>query len=96
MNGRPVLVEWEDASVEDIGPWVDQENAKPLPVKVFKQVGFLLEDTPECIVLTCAMERLGSGLMASRERIPRGMVRSIVDLAPAAVKPPARAKRKPA
>ncbi len=96
MNGRPVLVEWEDASVEDIGPWVDQENAKPLVAKVFRQVGFLLEDTPECIVLTCAMERLGSGLMASRERIPRGMVRSIVDLAPAAAKPSRGAKRKPA
>ena len=94
-DARIVWVVWEDASVEDIGPWVDQENAKPMRVTLFNQVGFLLEDTPECVVLTCAMEEPGKGLMASRERIPRGMVRSLVDLVPDAVKPPAR-KRKTA
>jgi hypothetical protein len=94
MTPRIVMIQWEDASVEDCGPWVVQEDAKPMPVKLFHQVGFLLEDTPECVVMTCAMEEPGKGLMASRERIPRGMVRSIVDLVPAA-KPARGAKRKP-
>lgn len=79
---RPVLLVWEDASVEDVGPWVDQEDCKPLAPKVFHQLGFLLEETPEHVILTHAMEGPGKGLMASRERIPRGMVRSITDLGP--------------
>lgn len=79
---RPVIVEWEDASVDADGPWVDQEACHPMQPKLFKQLGFLLEDTAECIVLTHAMEGPGKGLMASRERIPRGMVRSITELAP--------------
>lgn len=95
MTYRIVAVTWEDAHTESEGPWVWQKEAKPLAAKIFHQVGFLLEDTPECIVLTSAMEPGAEGLMASRERIPRGMVRSIVDLAPAA-KLPAKAKRKPA
>lgn len=77
-----MLVEWEDAHVETEGPWVWQEEAKPMQPKVFQQVGFLLEDDLDCIVLTHAMEGPGKGLMASRERIPRGMVRSITELAP--------------
>jgi hypothetical protein len=77
-----VLVEWEDASTDDEGPWVRVEGAQPIPAKVFLQVGFLLEDTPEAIVLTAAVEPAGKGLMASRERIPRGMVRSITVLSP--------------
>lgn len=75
-----VLIHWEDASVEDAGPWVVQEDAKPMPPKIFAQVGFLLEDTDAAVVLTHAMETPGKGLMASRERIPRGMVRSITYL----------------
>jgi hypothetical protein len=96
MNPRLVLLSWEDASCEGSGPWVSQEDAPPMRVVIFHQVGFVLEDTPECIVLTCAMENRPDGLMASRERIPRGMVRSIVDLVPDAAKPPAKAKRKTA
>lgn len=96
MTPRIVLCTWEDASQEGCGPWVSQEDAKPMAATIFHQVGFILEDTPECVVLTCAMEEPGKGLMASRERIPRGMVRSIVDLVPAAAKSPARSKRKPA
>ena len=80
---RVVLLVWEDAHTESEGPWVWQVDAKPLTPKIFHQVGFLLEDTPECVVLTSAMEPNASGLMAARERIPRGMVRSITDLAPA-------------
>lgn len=79
---RPVIVEWEDASVHPEGPWVDQETCLPMQAKLFKQLGFLLEDNDLCIVLTHAMEGPGKGLMASPERIPRGMVRSITELAP--------------
>jgi hypothetical protein len=81
MTPRMVLLVWEDAHQEAEGPWVWQEEAKPMLPKIFHQVGFLLEDTPECVVLTHAMEGPGKGLMATRERIPRGMVRSITDLA---------------
>ncbi len=53
-----------------------------MKAKLFQQVGFIIEDNDECIVLTHAMEGPGKGLMASPERIPRGMVRSITELAP--------------
>lgn len=84
---KPVLVTWEDASVDPDGPWVDQEACHPMPAKIFQQLGFLLEDSDECIVLTHAMEGPGKGLMASRERIPRGMVRSVIFLAPEVIAP---------
>lgn len=78
--GNPVLVEWEDASVLDTETWVDRASAKEARATIFSQVGFLLEDTKEHIVLTCTM---GDTLMGARTRIPRGMVRSITPLAPA-------------
>lgn len=95
MNHRLALVSWEDASQEGSGPWVSQEDAPPMRIVIFHQVGFILEDSPECIVMTCAMENRPDGLMASRERIPRGMVRSIVNLIADTTKPAVK-KRKPA
>jgi hypothetical protein len=73
-------VEWEDA-VAEAGPWVDR-NSPPMTPKVFLQVGWLLEDTRDAIVLTHAVEPDGTGLVAARERIPRGMVRKIRALTP--------------
>lgn len=76
----PVLVEWEDASVLDNETWVARASAPEAKATIFSQVGFLLEDTPEHVVITCTM---GDTLMGARTRIPRGMVRSITPLAPA-------------
>jgi hypothetical protein len=67
-------VEWEDASVVDDGTWVDRATApKPEPV-IFQQVGWLIEITAEHLVLASC---LSAEIMSARDRIPRGMVRSV-------------------
>lgn len=71
-----VLVEWEDATQLDSGPWADNETPAYTP-KLFQQVGFLLSDTPEGVILTHAWS---DNLVATRDQIPRGMVRSIQHL----------------
>lgn len=82
MTGAPcpVMVEWEDASVLDSETWVARASASEAKATVFFQVGFLLEDTKDHVVLT---EALGETLMGARTRIPRGMVRSVTPLTPA-------------
>lgn len=77
-----VLVIWEDAS-QEAGPWVAMPASAPMAPRVFKQVGWLTSMTRKEIVLTQAIEDIQAGevgLMAARERIPRGMVRSITEL----------------
>lgn len=74
------MVEWEDASVLDTETWVDRASMPEAKATIFSQVGFLLEDTDEHVVLTCTM---GDLLIGQRTRIPRGMVRSVTPLAPA-------------
>ncbi len=71
-----VLVEWEDATQLDAGPWADNEPVAYKP-KVFQQVGFLLSDTAEGVILTHAWS---DNLVATRDQIPRGMVRSVQPL----------------
>lgn len=78
---KPVLIVWEDASAES-GPWVHADEAGSMPIKVFHQVGWLLSMTSTEVVLSQAIEPDGKGLMAARERIPAGMIRSIVELTP--------------
>jgi len=78
-KAKIVLVEWEDASVLDTETWVARASAPEARATVFSQVGFLLEDTPAHVVLTCTM---GEQLMGARTRIPRGMVRSVTRLEP--------------
>lgn len=78
-KAKIVLVEWEDASVLDNETWVDRATAPVATATVFSQVGHLLEDTPDHVVLTCT---IGDKLMGARTRIPRGMVRSITVLEP--------------
>jgi len=75
---RLVYIEWEDASSVDLTTgWVYREGAPPPDVRVFKQVGFLLELTPEAIVLTAALDE---HQMGPRTRIPAGMLRHLVEL----------------
>ena len=78
---RLVLVEWEDASVVDSGTWADRTDAPPALPIVFQQVGWLLELTPGHVVLTSALHK---DTMAPRDRIPLGMVRSIIAFDPSA------------
>ena len=79
-----VLVEWEDASVLDHGAWVERDAAPEPEAKVFTQVGFLVSANERELILTQAYDET---TMAARERIPRGMVLSIVELDPAAGRP---------
>ena len=76
MTTKPpplVLVEWEDATQLDAGPWASNEPVDYKP-KVFQQVGFLISDTPDGVILTHAWS---DDLVAARDQIPRGMIRSI-------------------
>ena len=75
---RLVLLVWEDAAIVDDGPWVEREAPVTKPV-IFHQVGWLQEVTNEAIVLTHAV---GDHAMAARDRIPRGMVKTILQLDP--------------
>lgn len=75
-----VLVEWEDASATDDSTWVDRSSAPAMPAVIFQQVGWLLEQTDEHLIMTCA---LSEKMMAARDRIPAGMVKRIVPLSKA-------------
>lgn len=77
ITPRMVMVEWEDASATDDGTWLERENAPVMQPVIFQQVGWLLEQNDQHVVMTCA---LSDKLMASRDRIPRGMVKRIVGL----------------
>lgn len=74
-----VLIEWEDASIADEGTWVNRADLEAPKVVIFRQVGWLLGISPTEVVLTAAV---GDDLIAPRDRIPLGMVRSIVELDP--------------
>jgi hypothetical protein len=81
LNAHPlVLVTWEDASVVDEGTWADRHTAPKAEPIVFQQVGWLLEATADHVVLTACMS---ADIISARDRIPRGMVRSIHTFDPA-------------
>jgi hypothetical protein len=66
---------WEDASELDITPWAEHEEDFIYVPVLCKQVGFVLYDGPEGIVLTEGV--LDDGTVARRNQIPRGMIRSV-------------------
>jgi len=74
-----LYVEWEDASSADSPGWTYIAGATPAEVRVFKQVGFVFDADPWCIVLTEAYDR---HQMGPRTRIPMGMIRRAVYLDP--------------
>lgn len=77
---RLVRVLWEDASVvDDNGPWVDRADLKTPTPHVFDQVGWLLELTPQHVILSSA---ISEELISQRDRIPTGMVRAIFEFDP--------------
>lgn len=70
-----VLVVWEDARTLD-APWMEKGTWEYKPYLV-SQIGYLLLDAPEGIILTQAdaPEHVGAP-----DQIPRGMIRSITFL----------------
>ena len=83
MQAPPVVaIVWEDAKQIDGGPWA--ENAKhDYQSHLVHQVGFLLAHTDQGVILTQAWH---PDLVAARDQIPLGMIRSMTVLEPA--KPP--------
>lgn len=73
MTPPLALIEWEDASLLDVGAWVDNEPIKYEP-KMFMQVGFVLHDDDDGVILTNAWS---PDKIAPRDQIPRGMIRKI-------------------
>lgn len=71
-----VLVTWEDATLLDSGAWSDATEHKYKP-QVFVSVGFLLYDGKEGVILTNAWSL---DIVAARDQIPRGMIRSVKKL----------------
>jgi hypothetical protein len=71
-----VLVIWEDAKVIDDGAWAENKNHDYKPHLVH-QVGFLLKHTEEGVLLTQGWH---PELVAARDQIPLGMIRSMTVL----------------
>lgn len=70
-----VLVEWEDAKTLEI-PWMDPVDVQYEPY-IVTQVGFLIQDLPNAIILSQAV---APDLLGAPDQIPRGMIRSITYL----------------
>ena len=86
-----VLVEWDDTKVVDSGTWADRHGAIEAKPERFQQVGWLLERTATELVLTST---LSHDIMAPRDCIPMGVVRSVLTFDPAFGEPLPPLKRK--
>jgi hypothetical protein len=74
-----VLVQWEDATELDAGPWTHEITHEYKPDEaVMQSVGFLLHESKHGVVLTAAWS--DGGVLGRRDQIPRGMIRKIVRL----------------
>jgi hypothetical protein len=74
---KMVHVVWEDAAQLDEGPWAFRADMKPSTPTIFHQIGYVLELTPDAVVLIACV---GDELTDPRSRIPMGMVRSLTEL----------------
>jgi hypothetical protein len=70
-----VYVVWEDASELDVTAWAIHEEEFEYSPVLCKQVGFVLYDGPEGLVITNGV--IADGTVARRNQIPRGMIRRI-------------------
>jgi hypothetical protein len=68
------LVVWEDATQLADGPWMELVHIKEYTPHLFHQIGFVIKDLPEGVIMT---EAWGEKLVANPTQIPRGMIRSI-------------------
>jgi hypothetical protein len=66
---------WEDASELDVTAWATHDEDFVYNPVLCRQVGFIIYDSDEGIVLTEAVT--SNGEVARRNQIPRGMIRSI-------------------
>lgn len=74
-----VLVAWEDAKqISDGGAWMSVRELAYTPHIVW-QVGFLIKDVPEGVII---VEAWHPELMGLPTQIPRGMIRSMKKLMP--------------
>jgi hypothetical protein len=70
-----VYVVWEDACELDDSPWGWMPDDFVYEPTLCKQVGFLLYDGSEGVVISNGVMK--DGTVARRNQIPRGMIRSI-------------------
>jgi hypothetical protein len=66
---------WEDASELDVTAWAMHEEEFEYSPVLCKQVGFVLYDGPEGLVITNGV--IADVAVARRNQIPRGMIRRI-------------------
>jgi hypothetical protein len=66
---------WEDASELDSTAWADHPEEFIYEPVMCKQVGFILYDGEEGVVITEAVT--SNGEVARRNQIPRGMIRRV-------------------
>jgi hypothetical protein len=71
-----VLCVWEDAKTLDSGAWAENSPAEFRPHLV-SQVGYLVHQSDQGIILTQAWH---PELIAARDQIPAGMIRSVTFL----------------
>ena len=66
---------WEDATELDVTPWAEHEEEFSYSPTLCKQVGWVLYDGQEGIVISNGV--LSDGTVARRNQIPRGMIRRV-------------------
>lgn len=71
---KPALVVWEDAGDIDDSPWAEHDESFVYEPILITEVGYILYDGEEGIILTHAHYEETVG---RRSQIPRGMIRSI-------------------
>lgn len=74
-----VLLEWEDAKTIDSGLWSEESKEHVYKPHVWRQVGYLLSNTEEGVIVTQAWHPESC---AARDQIPRAMIRSMTVLVP--------------
>ena len=74
---KPVVVVWEDACDLDDAPWNEHDDNFIYEPVLVEQVGYILYDGPEGIVLTNAYY---DEIVGTRSQIPRGMIREVKEL----------------
>jgi hypothetical protein len=69
------LIVWEDACEIDDAPWAEHDEDFQYTPLVCTQVGWVLYDGPEGVVISNGA--FPGGTVARRNQIPRGMIRRI-------------------
>ena len=73
-----VYVVWEDATELDATPWSEHEEKFVYKPVICHQVGFVLYDGPEGLVITDGV--IEGGTVARRNQIPRSMIKKVIQL----------------